>query len=186
MIYLSTFLYYFCFGSVVLFSGIGSTRTTQLEYFKSKNVLFYTKIFITITVSSILSWLITDKILVPLKLVEIYPIISFLVMVCIAGFLEAIVRLTTNNSTTEFIFSYLVILLTVSESNSILNVLIISTSCFLSLFVIVCLVYTFKFRVGLEELVKEKYLGRLLLFLAILLFIISVWDIMWMNPEVLR
>lgn len=184
MTLLSTFFYYVCFSSVILIYGIGINKTIELDLSKAKNFIYIAKIIFSIVLTSTLSWLITIGILVPLKIVEIYPLICFLVFVCVNVFLEALIRLTTGNSTSEFIFSYLVILISVGESTSILNTLIICFSCLVAFALIIPFVYSFKIRNNNTDL--EKYFCKFFLYIALLIFAITVWDVMWFNPEVIQ
>ena len=131
-----------------------------------------------------LAWFVTKGILVPLKLTELYPLVCFLIFICINAFLEALVRLTTGKSTTEFVFSYLVIILSVSESTSFLNTVAICLSCVLS--VILLLPFIIAFKRGNNKTNKENYYCRLSLYIAILILIISVFDILWFNPGVIK
>ena len=98
--------------------------------------------------------------------------------------MEALVRLTTGKSTTEFVFSYLVIILSVSESTSFLNTVAICLSCVLS--VILLLPFIIAFKRGNNKTNKENYYCRLFLYIAILILIISVFDILWFNPGVIK
>ena len=186
MILLNTFLYYFCFGSAVLLYGIGINKFTEINFFTKKDFFYLIKVILSILISSVFSYLFVDKLLVPLGYVELYPIVCLLIYLCITIFLEAIIRLTTNKSATEFIFSFLVVLLSVTESNNLLTTFVISISCLVSMAVIIPLVYSFRKRNLENETEPEKYISRLFLFIMILLLIISVWDVMWFNPEVIK
>jgi len=186
MIYLNTFLYYTCFASAVLFYGLGINQITELNFINRKSVNYVIKIIISIVISVVLSWIVTQMILVPLKIVEIFPLVCFLIYVCITAFLESLIRITTSKSTSEFSLSYMIIILSISESNSILNTLVIAGSCITALIIMVPLTYVFKQRFSKDNVIKEKYFPRYLLFLAIIILIISVWDVMWLNPEVIK
>ncbi len=186
MILLNTFLYYVCFASAILVYGIGIDKTTQVTYLKNVKFAFLLKILLSILISSLISWLIIDKLLIPLDLNELYPVICLLVFIFIATLLEGIFRITTKASSTEFVFSYMVVLLTVSESVYFLDTFFISLSCLISILILLPVVYAFKVRIIAEEDNLDKYLCRLFLFLGILLLIFTVWDIMWMNPEVIQ
>lgn len=186
MFLFNTLIYYICFGSAVLLYGIGLTKTTQIHYFNQKDIVYIIKIITSILTSSVISYLFVDKILVPLKIVDIFPIICLLIYLCISVFIEAIVRITTNKSSTEFIFSYLVVLLSVAESTSLLSTIIISVSCLLSIGVIIPLVYSFRKKNPANEYEPEKYISKLFIFLSLLILIITVWDVLWINPEVIK
>lgn len=184
MSFLSTALYYVCFASVILIYGIGTNNALDFDSSKIKNFTFCTKIFISILISSILSWFITRWLLVPLKLTELYPLVCFLIFILINAFLEALVRLTTGKSATEFVFSYLVIILSVSESTSFLNTITISLSCVVS--VVLLLPFIVAFKRENNKTNKENYYCRLFLYIAIVILIISVFDVLWFNPGVIK
>lgn len=186
MIALSTFLYYIFFASVVLNYCIGTTQVNEYLLFKKVTFLYSFKIILNIVITSLVSWVIVSKILVPLKLVELYPLVALFVYLSIAILMESIIRLTTNSSTSEFIFSYLVVLLAISESVSSINTLIIALSCFIGLLVLYPFIYAFKLRILTTEDQTEKFISRFMIFIAILFLVLTVWDVMWLNPGVVK
>ncbi|MCR4735802.1 MAG: hypothetical protein K5829_12455 [Treponema sp.] len=183
---LNTFLYYFCFASAVLIYGLGTTKIINFSNFTSKTLVFFIKLLLSVSVTVIISWLITNKILVPMDMVELYPMVCLFIYVCVNIFTEAIIRITVNLDSAEFIVSFLIVLLTVSESLTIADVFIISGSCILSILFLLPLIYSFRNRIMVEIGMQEKYYCRLFLFMALLIFIISSWDSMWINPEVIK
>lgn len=187
MIYFYTFLYYSLFSSVVLIYGIGLNKIAEIGIVKFKETIFYVKCAIAIVSSSIISWLITYYLLVPLTITELYPLVCFIVYATISTFLSGIVRLTTGRSTTEFAISYLVILLSIAESSSLLFTLFISLCSLLSMLIIIPFSLTFRRRVCSNgRLLDEKYYSLYFLFLSVLILLLSVWDIVWLNPEVIK
>ena len=182
MTFLSTFLFYSFFASVILFVGIGTNKILDLDLEKTKSITYCSKIILSILLSSLAGWFVTKGILVPLKITELFPLICFLIYVCIDSFLEALIRLTTGKTAAEFIFSYLVIILSISEGFSALNVLIISSSCIFSFIGVIPLILAFKKRNS--DIKTDVIFCRLFLYLALLILAISVWDIAWINPEV--
>ena len=93
MIYYYTFLHYALFSSVVLIYGIGLSKIAEIGIVKFKETIFYVKCAISIISSSVISWLITYYLLVPLKITELYPLICFIVYATICTFLGGIIRL---------------------------------------------------------------------------------------------
>ena len=187
MIYLYTFLYYALFSSVVLIYGIGLNKIAEIGIVKFKETIFYIKCAISIVSSALISWLITNYLLVPLKITELYPLICFIVYASISMFLGSIIRLTTGRITSEFAVSYLVILLSIAESTSLLYTLFISLSSLLSMLIIIPFSLTFRRRVCSNgQLLDEKYYSLYFFFLSVLILILSVWDIVWLNPEVIK
>ena len=187
MIYIDTFLYYTVFSSIVLIYGIGVNRLTEIGNFEFNHITFYLKTLISIFTTIILTWFITKYILAPIKLIELYPLFALLIFICFNSFIEALIRLTTGNSTTEFIISFLVILLSLSECSSILDSVVICLCCFTSMILILPLIYTLKARViSNENKITEKFYSLFFMFLALLIIIISVLDVDWLNPGVIE
>jgi len=177
---LSTFFYYIFFSSSVLMLGIGIDKISETSFFNHRSIIFFLKVIFTIFLSTILSWLFTQYILVPLKLYELFPMTTFFIFACISAFIEALIRITAKKSTTEFVVSFLIILLSVSESSSIIFSLVIPTSCLFSLFFTIPFVNTFKKSILSKEKYKKNYFSILFLFLAVLIMIISVFDVSWL------
>ena len=187
MIYFYTFLYYSIFSSAVLIYGIGLNKIAEIGIVKFKETIFYVKCAISIISSSVISWLITNYLLVPLKITELFPLICFIIYACISTFLGGIIRLTTGKTTSEFAVSYLIILLSIAESSSLFFTLFISLCCLLSMLIIIPFSLTFRRRVCSNgRLLDEKYYSLYFFFLAVLILILSVWDIVWLNPEVIK
>jgi len=186
MMILETFAYYIFFASVILLYGIGINKAAALGISKNLDFAFYTKAILTIFITSILSWFINQKILIPLRLVELSPLIIFLVFICVNSLMQTIVLIITGNKSSEFTCSYLIILLSITESCSLLNTIIINLCCMLALLILVPLCYAFKTRV-LENgnKINEKYYSLLFCFLAIIIIITSTFDVIWLNPGVL-
>lgn len=183
---LNTFLYYFCFASAVLVYGIGTTRLMDFSEFSSRILVFFVKLIFSLAVTVILSWLVTNKLLVPIDMLELYPMVCLFIYTCVSTFMEAIIRMTIGMDAAEFVISFLIVLLAVSESLSIAEVFVISGSCILSLMVLLPLVYAFRKRINIEVGLKEKYYCRLFLFFALIILIISSFDSMWFSPEVIK
>ena len=187
MIYLYTFLYYSLFSSVVLIYGIGLNKIAEIGIVKFKEVIFYVKCAIAIISSSVISWLITYYLLVPLKITELFPLVCFIVYATISTFLGGIIRLTTGRITSEFSVSYLIILLSICESSSLLFSLFISLSSLLSMLIIIPFSLTFRRRICSNgRLLDEKYYSLYFIFLAVIILLLSVWDIIWLNPGVIK
>ena len=187
MIYLHTFLYYTFFSSVVLIYGIGLNKIAEIGIVKFKETIFYVKCAFTIISSSVISWLMTYYLLVPLKITELFPLVCFIVYACISTFPGSVVRLTRGRITSEFAVSYLVVLLSIAESSSLLFTLFICLSSLLSMLIIIPFSLTFRRRVCSNgRLLDEKYYSLYFMFLAVLILILSVWDIIWLNPGVIQ
>lgn len=186
MIYISTFFYYICFASSALIYGIGLNRIADLDYYSDKKALYYVKIVASIFVSSVISELMVNYILVPLGITEIYPILCILIFGCINVLFESLFRLSIGISSSEFVISFIIVILSISESTGVLNTLVISGSCLISLLIVLPIVYSFRQRILSSDENKETYLCRFFIFIAIIILILSSFDITWLNKEVIR
>lgn len=187
MIYYATFLHYTIFASVVLLYGVGLNKVSEIGTVKFKEVIFYIKCALSILSSAVVSWLLINYLLVPLKITELYPLVCFIVFACISSFLGAIINLTTGQSTAEFSICYLIILLSIAESSSLLLTVIISVCSILALLVIVPFSLTFKKRLCSNgNVLDETYYSIYFIFLAILIILLSAWDIGWLNQGVIK
>jgi len=183
MIYFRLFLYYTFICSSVLFFGIGINRTIQIS---SKpltiNMKIVLKSFISIFTSTTLSYLLTQYLLVPIGMEELFPLIALFIFLSINTFVESIVRITAKISTAEFSISWLVCILTINESSSLVEALIISTSCMLSFQILLPLVSCFQNFLYLKTY-ENKERKQILIFLSIVVVMMamSVCDIVWFN-----
>ena len=187
MIYLNTFLYYTLFSSVVLIYGIGLNKTIEIGITKFTSLIYYLKSVFSIFTTSILSWLFTKYILVPINLIELFPLICLLIFICISTFLDTLVRITTGTTAPEFMISFFIILISIFESTSILYTMIICFSSFVAFLIMVPFGITFKKRVCSNgNFLDEKYYSIFFMFLAILILLISVFDINWLQSGVIK
>ena len=183
MRFIHLFLYYTFICSSVLFFGIGLNRSIEITSRSTKmNMRMMLKSLISILLSIIFTYLITQYLLIPIKLAELFPLVALLVFLCINTFVEALVRITTNTSTSEFSISWLVILLSLYESSTLLEALIISFSCMVSFQLMLPIVYCFQNVIYLRTYQNQER-KRILVFLSIvvLMLVMSVCDVTWFN-----
>lgn len=187
MIYFDTFFYYALFASVSLLYGVGLNKVSEIGTVNFKEIIFYVKCGITIVSSAVISWLIINYLLVPLKIAELYPLVCFVVYAFISSFLGAIINLTTGRSTSEFSISFLIVLVSIAESSSLMLTFIISLSCISALLMIIPFSLTFKKRVCSNgRSLDETYYSIYFIFLAIMILLLSAWDIGWLNQGVIQ
>ncbi len=186
MMSLYTFLYYTLFCSTILIYGIGLNQTFGIGSSDLGSITMIIKVLISIYASAVLSYLVTAFILVKLSLVELYPLISLLIFLLINTFLESIIRITTGQSSSEFILSWLIIVLSVNDSTSLVNTIIIATSCFVSLLLVTFFVYAFKKRLYIGTKISGKQYSLIMMFLAVLIISITVFDVGWLNSGAIK
>lgn len=187
MIYFDTFAFYTVFCSAVLVYGIGLTKVADFKHDFKINFTFFIKMILSIFLTSLLSWEFIYYILVPLKLVELYPIVSLLIFLCVSSLFEIITRLAIGVKASEFIVSYLIILLSLSESTSILDVIVICVSCFLSFLVLFPFIIAFQKKLSENgQKMNLKYYSLFFLFVSLLVLAISAFDVSWLNKGVIQ
>lgn len=187
MIYYYTFVYYAIFASIVLVYGVGFNKIAEIGTVKFKEPIFYIKCAISIISSVVISWLLIHYLLVPLGITELFPFVCFIVYACISSFIVAIINLTTGKTTSEFSISYLIVLLSIAESSSLLMSIVISISCIIGMIIIIPLSLTFRRRVCSNgNLLDETYYCVYFIFLAILILLLTAWDVGWLNPGVIQ
>lgn len=184
---LETILYYVFYASIVLVYGIGITKVAEVGISQNLEIAFYIKGILTIIISSTISWFVTQNLLIPLKLLELAPLVIYLIFICVNSLLQTVIMIITGKNNTEFTVYYMIILLSIIESSSIFNTLLIILSCVLSLLLLTPLCYAFKTRlIANGHTLNEKYYSIFFLFLALLILITSTADIFWLNSGVLK
>ncbi len=182
---MSSFNYYIFYCSIVIFYGIGLHSVTLAGTEKNENSGIV-KTIITISLSTLLSWVLITQLLIPCGLVELYPIICVAIFTVITIFGEILIRITTQKSPSEFTLSILIVLLSVSESNTILQAFLFSLFFICSFYLILPFIYSVNKRIGFtnhRSIIKKNAL--LLLSLAVLMIAVNVENISWLNAGVL-
>ena len=183
MMYFHIFLYYTFICSSVLFYGIGINRSIQITTVSLRiNFKVVLKSLISILVTTLLSYLIIQYLLVPIRLAELFPLISLLIFLCINTFIEALVRITTKVSTSEFCISWLVIILSIYECSSLVEAILICTCCMLCFMIMLPLVFCFQKLIYLMPNEKRESKQILvILSISVILLLFSVCDITWFS-----
>lgn len=181
MHYFQLFLYYTFICSAVLFFGVGINRSIQVTV-KSLRINFKVilKSFISIFLTTILTYLILQYLLIPVKLAELFPILALLIFLSINTFIEALVRITAHISTSEFSISWLFIVLSIYESSTLLDAMVICSSCMVSFLIMLPLVYSFQKIIYIRPYeTKERKQILVFLSVAVLMLLLSVSDVSW-------
>ena len=153
MILVLEFFYYVFFASVVFVYGIGMNRAFMISEHPRKLFNGALKMFISVSSSTAISYLVADRILLRVHMTELYPLVAVLIFSSISIFIESVVRITTKKSTSEYTVSILSVLLGISEGATILEAVLIS--CFsicaflISIFVLYMIRKKFSNKVGL-------------------------------------
>ena len=182
-----TFLYYLLFSSAILIYAIGLNRATIVTHIMQIFPLIFKSLVATIS-SSVLSWLFIQYILIPLNLIELYPLVALLIFTVISIFLETIIRIPSGKVTSEFCISFLIVLISLNESLSYLDLFIINISCFLSFVLILPVLKVIKRRNSLVGTMRihANYKTLILVSIAVLIMALAVFNVSWLNPEVIK
>ena len=119
---------------------------------------------------------------------ELYPLAALLVFMTISVFLETMIRITMRTVTSDFCFSFLIVLLALNESVNILDTILISLSSLLSFFCLLPLLYAVKKKISILG-ISERHANKkslLLIVLAVIIIIISAGNVSWLNPGVIK
>jgi Na+-translocating ferredoxin:NAD+ oxidoreductase RnfA subunit len=185
---MTALIFYYLFpASAIFLYGIGLNRVIVMSGNLSGLGLSGIKSIFAVTGSVVLSYLFIEGVLVQVQLVELYPLVCVLIFIIISVFCEVIVRIATNKSTAEFTISLLSILLSVNESNSLADAVVISITCMVSFYLLSILAYTIRRRVELSNPTSDfKSSSLLFLSLAVIMVALASWNISWLNPGVCK
>ena len=179
---LNNIWYYLFCGSAVFIYGIGINRSILVSREPAHLLLDAVKLFLSVTATSLLTYLIVVNLLSPAKIVEIYPFMAVLIFSVISVFIEAIVRITAHTSLAEYTVSVLCILLAVNESSSLTECLLNSVLCVLSYYLSIPVLFSMRKRIELSNASDDFQNMSLLFFsIAILLVILLAWNVSWLN-----
>ncbi|MEE1165787.1 MAG: hypothetical protein UHP28_01355 [Treponema sp.] len=186
MIY--TILYYVLFASAVMLYGIGMNRAIVLCDSIHRLLIPVIKTVLSVLLSSIFTWIILKHLLTPLGIIELYPFVAVIIFVVVSVFLELMIRISTKKVSSEFIVSFLIVILTINESLNLFDVIIISLSCIVSFLILIPLLYSIKKRVDLvgNLRVHGNIRSLLLVSLAVLVCALAAGNISWLNPGVIK
>lgn len=184
---ISDFLYYFLYTSSVLIYGIGVNRTVVSSEVKTKNFVHGIKMIVTVCSTSIITYLLEAVLLSKAGLSEIFPLIAVFIFSIIAILVEVIVRATAKINTADFAVSIMIVILAVNESSTLLQSFVISLVSCLSLFVFIPLLNAIKKRIELSKPTSDfNNQSLVLISIAIIILMLSCWNITWLNPGALQ
>lgn len=182
---ISDFFYYLFYSSIVIVYGIGINRATILCENPKDMFLKFMKMLVSVCGTAVITYTIVSKLLIKHNLAELFPVIAIFLYSCISVFIEAIIRLTAKKNTADFAVSFLIILLSVNESSSLLQCFIICILSTISFYVFIPFLYSIRKRI--EIAYPSKYFkNSSLLFISIgvIIIVLLSYGASWLNPEV--
>lgn len=182
---INNILYYFLFTSAVLIYGIGINRATIICENPKNILIYFIKMIITVCSSSVLTYIFSSKVLIPINIAELFPLVAILIFAIISVFIESIIRLTAKTDASEFSVSFLFLLLSVNESNTILECFIISLICCIAFYAMIPFLYAVKKRIEISyPTLSLKNSSIIFISLTVLIIILLAYNASWLNPEV--
>lgn len=178
-----TSFYYIFFASSVILYGAGLNSLTIVCDSIHEIKLSLTKVLFSIVVTCMLSFQFMKVFLIPLRLLDFYPLVALMIYLTLSTLLETVVRITTGKITSEFIFSYLVILLALNESISLPEVVVISSGAFISFVLLIPVIYSLKKRVNVVGDIQPhgNRKSMILISLAVIVLILAVGNVSWLS-----
>lgn len=177
---LLTYLFY---SSTVLIYGIGLKKiifpSSSYNYNFSKILIFCIKVLS----SAALAFLVTSKMLIPLLILELYPIICALSCLLMDILLNLLLTKQFKIDFQDFSVVFLFVLLAINESNTIVNCLFIVFFSCISYFLLLVLVKAINQRLKYSHPL-EFFKNGVLVFISIAIVICAIyyaWDISWLK-----
>ncbi|MBR1535983.1 MAG: hypothetical protein IJ630_03490 [Treponema sp.] len=178
----STVIYYLLSASAVLYYGIGINKTISHADSLSTSTLTCFKSLFAASSTTAVSYLLTQWLLLPVGLQEIYPFIATLIFVLFTTLTEIFVGIGVRQSPIDFSIPLLSVFLGLNEGLSIGYAVLISCVSILSFYSMVILFHCVKERIGFYS--KEggiKTYSILLLCLAVIMLAIGGFNVSWFN-----
>ncbi len=172
MVQLLEFFYYVFFASVVFVYGIGMNRAFMISEHPRKLFNGALKMFISVSSSTAISYLVASRVLLPVHLTEIYPLVAVLIFSAISIFIESVIRITTKKSASEYTVSILSVLLGINEGATILEAVLVSCFCICAFLISIFVLYT----------IRKKFsnkVGLVLISISIILLTLHFVNVSW-------
>ena len=182
-------LYYAFYASSVLFYGIGLERTAVLSVAFDKSVFRPAlQCGVSALAATVLTELIAVNLLSSLGVSELYPLVALLVFTAVLSGIGFFMKTPSVMQTGECAASYLIVLLSLSESASPVDAVVIAASCMLSFVFVLPVLSSLRYRIDIAR-AKNDGLNRYVLVmiaLAILVIACAVWNVSWLTDYSMR
>lgn len=182
-------LHYAFYASAVLFYGIGLERIAVLSVAFDKSIFRPAfRCGVSALAATFLTELITVHLLFPLGVTELYPLAALLVFTALLSGTGLFMRTPPLMQTGECAASYLIVLLSLSESSGTFDAVLIAASCMLSFVVVLPVLASLRYRIDIAR-AKNDGLNRhvlVMIALAILVIACAVWNVSWLTDYCVR
>lgn len=182
MAIIDTFLFYFLFASAILVYGGGMISVAEKSLSKENLAINIIESFSCVSATVALAFLIIRFLLLPLGIMDLYPLVALLIFVTLGVFFDMIVQVTARKSGADFAFPYLVIILSLSEGGDIVGCLMTSVAALASYYVLIAVLRALN---GRNAMIKNndafKQWLRAFACMVVLIFALYSLDISWLN-----
>lgn len=182
---IANFLYYIVFCSVNIIYGVGLNVPFTLDKKINIDLLKCLRIYLVVTITSLLSYILLENFFTALDLVDFYPFLSLVIYIIISSLVDFIFKISTKKIYSDFCISFLYVLITVSESITILDCFYIPFCCVLSFIVLLLLVTVLLKRMENISFKSDFYkIVIIMIIIAIIAISLLSWNISWLNKDV--
>jgi len=179
---ISTIIYYILSSSAVLFYGIGISRTIALRDKASQSFLSCIKALSTASATTAVSYIVTNWLLVPVHLSEMFPFVTLLIFLIFSVLIEIFIGVGVKKSPAEFSVTLLSIILALNEGFSVAHSVVITCSCIISFYLVIIVFSSIRSRVSFyKNSTGIKIYPVLLISLAAMILAIFGCNTAWFN-----
>ena len=176
----SALTYYVLSASVFLMYGISLNNLVSSNSNYGSLMLTGVKSLITATMTISISYMISNHLLAPANLAELYPFVTVLVFIMFSAIIEVFIGIGIQNSITEFGMPLLCVMLAVNESDSIGYAIVIAVSCIAAFYVLFGIVYAMRNRFDMfSPSMGLRVYCLLFVSLAVILIALGAFNVSW-------
>lgn len=179
---INALLFYSLFSSAVFIYGIGSLQAAEASLARKKIAAAWIKSLCCVFASISLTYSLVQLLLVPTGLTELYPLAALLVFSSASVFFEIIFQLTTKKSSSEFAVSFLTVLLSLNEGESLLEAIAIGACCLASYYILIPFLFTFTNKLSSSKN-TDSFRQKTSVFLCMVVLMMALFalNISWIN-----
>lgn len=144
-------LYYLTAGSVILYYGTGFNRIITLKKNPISFLISFLKALIITISTSVLNYFICSLILIPLRILDIFPFVTALFFVIISFSLHSVIKTGSFDLGEDYVVPFMIVLISLNEGFSLLSVILISTASTLSFYLLLLLIFSIRRRFRLYQ-----------------------------------
>lgn len=179
---LPTICQYLMYSSVFLLYGLGLNRLVSLRERFPSLLLACVKTLIAAVSTAALSYLVVQRLLVPLRLGELYPFVIVLVYACISIVTEVFISVGMSDSVTELTVPLLSLVLALSEGTGMVQTVVIVCVCVTGFYLLAAVVCALRMR--FDSFAPENGSAiyvLLLVSLAVITVALCSWNVSWLS-----